>query len=56
MEEAKTAKNVNCTKSRDTFINFAEIGKICNMHNWLRGMDGLPCLRRRGVCTSKLCM
>jgi len=21
------------------FINFAEIGGICNMHHWLRGMD-----------------
>jgi len=27
------------------FLNFAEIGGICNMHHWLRG-DERPCLQQ----------
>jgi len=30
------------TKIGSKFINFAEIGGICNMHNWLRGWVPLP--------------
>jgi len=34
-EAQKMEKNEN----RETIINFAEIGGICNMHHWFRGMD-----------------
>jgi len=33
------AKKQKKMKNGDKFINFAEIGGMCNMHHWFREMD-----------------
>jgi len=35
--QSREVKKAKKDKNREGFINFAEIGGICNMHHWLEG-------------------